>query len=434
MKCHDEKVYQNSGVSVEAIDLHISKEVATTRQAFYYGVLQEIWTPPKNYKDTYGEVDNEFSTVIHQRSDNIFPCVNRRDLVLTDSSHHSGTNVADDEVTSIVGSSMPPPPVLTVAVTTVVVAGTTSALIHDSCTRQIKPSIFIDSASSSMAEADVAGPSQPGRPHQACFNAEIRMRLEHELRGRQKLKERCTLQVNRLKEKDTKIASLKAELSLKEAEATKAIRLRGQIANVEAVEAAKLSCDELSVKAFSLEFEKYKLIDQVSELKAVCSGLRDKVAGYKLFKEQVEVVWILDHDVNFAIMKCLQSPEYLAASRGALGCGIDKGMQDGLKAGVDHKRARRGLDVIVAYDPLVEANFVSVVGDAAACRMSLMDTMVPLLEPLFVRSSAGEASNSVVLVMTVTTALSTTFVQTSVVPLVPSVEVPPSPKIMFEKE
>ncbi|GKD80116.1 putative transposon, En/Spm-like protein [Tanacetum coccineum] len=43
MKCHDGKVYQNSGVSVEAIDLHISKEVATTRQAYYYGVLQEIW-------------------------------------------------------------------------------------------------------------------------------------------------------------------------------------------------------------------------------------------------------------------------------------------------------------------------------------------------------------------------------------------------------
>nr|GEV77439.1 hypothetical protein [Tanacetum cinerariifolium] len=43
MKCHDGKVYQNNRVSVEAIDLHISKEVATTRQAFYYGFLQEIW-------------------------------------------------------------------------------------------------------------------------------------------------------------------------------------------------------------------------------------------------------------------------------------------------------------------------------------------------------------------------------------------------------
>ncbi|GJY28329.1 putative reverse transcriptase domain-containing protein, partial [Tanacetum coccineum] len=135
-KCHYDKVYQNSGVSVEAIDLHISKEVATIRQAFYFRVLQEIWvldyrfrkipffkcdwvhhraggvkrnnlgytlvdlnnlgykvdsfilalqarqvfyvkdqidkklsivfkTPPKNYKDTYDKVDEEFSTVIN---------------------------------------------------------------------------------------------------------------------------------------------------------------------------------------------------------------------------------------------------------------------------------------------------------------------------------------------------------------------------------
>ena len=150
-KSHEGKVYQNSGVSVEALDMHISKEVATTRQAFYYGVLQEIWeldyryrqiplfkcdwvnrkggvkrdtilgytlvdlnnlghkadpfilasqaqqvfyvqdqvdkklsivfkTPPKNYKDKYDEVDEEFSTVIHQHNDNILPRVDRRDL------------------------------------------------------------------------------------------------------------------------------------------------------------------------------------------------------------------------------------------------------------------------------------------------------------------------------------------------------------------
>ncbi|GJY37243.1 putative transposase-associated domain-containing protein [Tanacetum coccineum] len=42
-KSNDGIVYQNSRVSVEAVDLHISKEVATTRKAFYYGVLQEIW-------------------------------------------------------------------------------------------------------------------------------------------------------------------------------------------------------------------------------------------------------------------------------------------------------------------------------------------------------------------------------------------------------
>nr|GEV09280.1 hypothetical protein [Tanacetum cinerariifolium] len=151
-KSNDGIVYQNSRVSVEAVDLHISKEVATTRKAFYYGVLQEIWvldyhfrqiplfkcewvnhkagrvkhdpnlgytlvdlnslghkddpfilasqarqvfyvkdqidkklpivfsTPTKNYKDTYDEVDEEFSTVIHEHNDNILPHVNRRDL------------------------------------------------------------------------------------------------------------------------------------------------------------------------------------------------------------------------------------------------------------------------------------------------------------------------------------------------------------------
>nr|GEV80175.1 hypothetical protein [Tanacetum cinerariifolium] len=42
-KSNDGVVYQNSGVSVDAVDLHISKEVTTTRKAFYYGVLQKIW-------------------------------------------------------------------------------------------------------------------------------------------------------------------------------------------------------------------------------------------------------------------------------------------------------------------------------------------------------------------------------------------------------
>nr|GEY59369.1 hypothetical protein [Tanacetum cinerariifolium] len=146
MKSNDGIIYQNSEVSVEAVDLYISKEVATTRKAFYYGVLQEIWvldyrfrqiplfkcdwvnhnrvkhdpnlgytlvdlnilghkddpfilvsqarqvfyvkdqmdkklsivfrTPTKNYKDTYDEVDEEFSIVIYEHNDNILPRVN----------------------------------------------------------------------------------------------------------------------------------------------------------------------------------------------------------------------------------------------------------------------------------------------------------------------------------------------------------------------
>ncbi|GJU92469.1 putative transposon, En/Spm-like protein [Tanacetum coccineum] len=49
-KSNDGIVYQNSGVNVEAVDLHISKEVASTRKAFYYGVLQEIWILDYRFK------------------------------------------------------------------------------------------------------------------------------------------------------------------------------------------------------------------------------------------------------------------------------------------------------------------------------------------------------------------------------------------------
>ncbi|GJS85981.1 hypothetical protein Tco_0752522 [Tanacetum coccineum] len=50
MKSNDGIVYQNSRVSVEAIDLHIFQRSCTTRNAFYYGVLQEIWVLDYRFK------------------------------------------------------------------------------------------------------------------------------------------------------------------------------------------------------------------------------------------------------------------------------------------------------------------------------------------------------------------------------------------------
>ena len=42
-KIHDGRVYQDSVVCVGELDIHISKEVETTKQIFYYGFLQEVW-------------------------------------------------------------------------------------------------------------------------------------------------------------------------------------------------------------------------------------------------------------------------------------------------------------------------------------------------------------------------------------------------------
>nr|GFC46399.1 hypothetical protein [Tanacetum cinerariifolium] len=65
-----------------------------------------------------------------------------------------------------------------------------------------------------------------------------------------------------LKEKDVKIADLKARLSLKEAEAAKAIRLRCPIADVEASKAARV-CELESLKERNVALESTAVIKDV---------------------------------------------------------------------------------------------------------------------------------------------------------------------------
>ncbi|GJY02162.1 hypothetical protein Tco_0360314 [Tanacetum coccineum] len=438
-----------------------------------------------------------------------------RFVISSDSSHYSSATAADDEVTSIVRSSAPPPPVLTATVATTAIAGATSAPVHESGIRPVQRSIFRDSASPSTAGADVAGPSQPTG-------------AEHNYRERKKFERKCQRQVDLLKENDTEIVNLKAQLSLKEAEAVEAIRLRGQVATVVVVEAARtnelnglkernsaledeksvleskvvalesadativaelasltaqtaklthdlselgLSCDELSVMASSLEAERDRLISQVSLLKGTCFELRDEVPGYKLFKEQIEVVqdeqvkvlsdkkagldaelmgmalhldeefypyflttiagqrWILGRGPRLVVMKCLQSLEYLAALGGP--------------SAVYYVSA---VNALCNVDFPLLAQLESHKDASIADIMGLLHLEGPAAEPLSAENLVGEASTSgVPAVVAATTALSTTFVEASFVPLIPASDykvvdteaqarTSSSHKIIFEEE
>ncbi|GJR60730.1 hypothetical protein Tco_1502892 [Tanacetum coccineum] len=282
---------------------------------------------------------------------------------------------------------------------------------------------------------------------QTCLSFEVRLWLEHNLRDKKKLEGKCSWQAGLLKEKDADIASLKAQLSLKEAEAAEAIHLRGQVAIVEAAEVARtneLNClkernsaleeeksvleskvvalesadaTKLSVKASSLEAERDRLVSQVSLLEGTCFELHDEVSGYRLFKEQIDVVsdeqvkviigrrWILGHVLRLVVMKCLQSLEYLAALRGAIRRAIDKGMQDGLVISIDHGKAERAASQ-------KDASIADIMG--------LFHLDGPLIELLSAENLVGEANTSgVSVVVAATTALSTTFVEASSIPPIP---------------
>ncbi|GJX94115.1 hypothetical protein Tco_0348701 [Tanacetum coccineum] len=369
-------------------------------------------------------------------------------VISSDSSHHSSTNVADAEVTLIVMSSVPPPLIMIAAIATTAIAGVTSALVHGLGTEPVHHSIFRDFASPSATEADVSGPSHPASA-EVCWSmvdqlappsAEVRLRSEHNYKERKKFKRKCNRQADLLREKDAaegarinELNGLKARNLVLEWEKS---NLEGKAAALEFVVSVKnaecaswyvqttkltqylsdlqLLFDELNIKAASLESQKDNLASQVSSLKATCSGRRDQVSGYELFKEQYKVVqdeqvkvlsdkvvgldaelmgmalhldeefyphflttiagqrWILGRGLRLVVMKCLQSLEYLAALGGAIVRAIDKGMQDGLVKCIDHGQARRGLVDVGAYNPSAEANYVFTVNALRAMDFPLL--------------------------------------------------------------
>ncbi|GJU94555.1 hypothetical protein Tco_1319311, partial [Tanacetum coccineum] len=327
-----------------------------------------------------------------------------RFVVLTDSSHHSSTHATDDEVTSIVRSSMPPPPVLTAVVATTIIADVNSAPVpragpsHPVGTELSINSFFVSQDVNSETLQQIYIPKWNVTNDSALDDPNI-------CRG--------------LKERDTEIVSLKAQLSLKEAEAAEAIRLCRKIATIEAIEAAriaelnglkeqfaapgltndllslKMSFGELTIKAASLVSEKDGI---VSALESTCSRLRELVSGYELFEEQIEAVKdeqvkimsdkVAGIDADLMEMALHLHEEFyprflttIAGRRvsycigGVIGRAIDKGIQDGLAASIDHGRAGRGLAEVAAYNPVAEADYVSAVS-------ALCDVDFPLLAQL----------------------------------------------------
>nr|GEV24544.1 nonaspanin [Tanacetum cinerariifolium] len=85
--------------------------------------------------------------------------------------------------------------------------------------------------------------------------------------------------------------------------------------------------------------------------------------------------WLLTRGLRLVVVKCLDSHEYLFALEAAISRAIEKGMQDGLSAGIDHGKAGRSLEDVVAYNPSMEEDYPSTF-------QSLREVDFPLLAEL----------------------------------------------------
>ncbi|GJY52610.1 hypothetical protein Tco_0443457 [Tanacetum coccineum] len=241
-----------------------------------------------------------------------------------------------------------------------------------------------------------------GAARQISLSAEMRMRVEYNIKEKRRLRSAVDEQTELLKVRDGEIENLKAQLLLKDAEAAEAIHLHAEASKFEAIE--KSLQDEVRVlKDHNTTLEKEKseldvkvadlvasvkndnLVDQVHKLETSSARLQEKVTVYedcmsqleKFQDERMEVVyekfnklhadfiemalhleekfyphllttiagrrWLLTYGMKLVVAKCLNSPEYLSALGAAIGKATEKGMQDGLAAGITHGQEGRVL-------------------------------------------------------------------------------------------
>ncbi|GJT51630.1 hypothetical protein Tco_0977787 [Tanacetum coccineum] len=371
-----------------------------------------------------------------------------RFVISSDSSHHSGTNVAEAEVNSLVRSFVPIMTTVTTITSTV-----DPALVAKE--KLVEPSLFCVGSSlaggtdptmggfSDLTGSDflvgaihtVIDPDTDlqknyvpqwsmtnrsrlndgrvsitefnvGAARQMCLSVEVRMRVEYNVKEKRRLKSVVERQDELLKVREGEIENLKAQLLLSETEAAKAICLCAYASNFEVIEKSlrdetnalkehnailekeqnaldvkvteleasvvgkECELTDLNALITSVKSQNDNLVDRVRELEISSSGLQEKVTVYENCMDQLEkfqddrikVVndkWLLTHGMELAIVKCLNSHEYLSALRATIDKAIEKGMQDGLSAGISHGKEGRVLTDVVAHNPTAEVDYTS---------------------------------------------------------------------------
>nr|GEV58607.1 cold-regulated 47 [Tanacetum cinerariifolium] len=289
------------------------------------------------------------------------------------------------------------------------------------------------------AEADASGPSQPVGTDHSVGSFYVFKDMDAKTLRHVYIPKWNVINDSMLNDPDNKLLELSANLVLAWSKDAEIASSRSQVAKLTRhLSSLQLSCDELSGKASSIEFEKDKL---VSGLEVTCSGLREEVMGYKLFKERVEEIlkekmrvlsdcfaaidsdlmemvihmdadfyprylttiagqrWILSRRLRLVLAKFLASPEYLSAMGKAIGRAIDKGMQDGLAVGIEHGRAGRSIMDIATFNPSKEGDYVTAINALRDVNFSLLaqleankdSSMVDIMKLLQLEGPAVEA-------------------------------------------
>nr|GEV39128.1 ribonuclease H-like domain-containing protein [Tanacetum cinerariifolium] len=289
--------------------------------------------------------------------------------------------------------------------------------------------------------------------HQMSLSAEVRMRAEYNIREKMRLKSVVEEKDQLLKDRDEEVKNHKVQLLLKEAEAEEAIRLCADTFKLKTVEKPFGMRKRIRLKQDKSEQNRTKTGSVVHELQVSSFELIGKLSNYKNLMERLEKFqdvqlkvindkfdklytyffemslqlkerfyphllttiagrsWLLTYGMKLAVVKYLNSPEYLLA----LGTAISKAI----------KKA----DYVSALQQLQGVNFSLLVELKANKDASIeavmnilrleehLDVLIPLAEPFSAAAVTGTECtfDTVPSTIDTTIALSVTFASASIV-------------------
>ncbi|GJZ75718.1 hypothetical protein Tco_0640183 [Tanacetum coccineum] len=260
-------------------------------------------------------------------------------VISSDSSHHSGTHIAKTEVDSLIRSSAP---AMTTATTITVTAGAAMVvkkhndfLVGDICT-------VID------PDSDLQ------KVYVLWWNLTNGSRLDDNRDCREMMTLSTEDEIGSLKERNAALEKEKGELGVRVVDLSTSVKVKEQeAAALDAmVTTVKLQNDRLIDQNFMSQLEKFQ-DERMKEVNNKFDKLDVDVIEMALHQEErfyphlLTTIawrrWLLTHGIKLAIAKCLHSLEYLFALGAAISRAIEKGMQDGLAAGITHGQEGRVL-------------------------------------------------------------------------------------------
>nr|GEU98335.1 putative transposase (putative), gypsy type [Tanacetum cinerariifolium] len=211
---------------------------------------------------------------------------------------------------------------------------------------------------------------------------ELRLRFEYEIMSREKFEKKFTESAAIIHQVDDEIADLKVKLEKAEREAREVTVLRQHVSELEAVATARASKVvalneqnvKLSAKVSALELVRSELDVKVFELIANCNSLYSEVVGETKMREEFES--IQDAATQRLDERVAGLDGRIADVRPigkVISMAINKGIQEGLKAEIEHGKEGRSLAQIEAYDPETKAKYVVVVFEFENVSFPLLD-------------------------------------------------------------